>query len=128
MELTPDQRDTALSVVRGIHQGTWNPTEAMKHEIAKILNVALLGEKKLLTGPEHDAMKLTAELTNLVMRDVIGDEASRAGDVAEFVGMIHAIQHFIMAQAAARAYPSLYRLLGSKIEDRDPVEEEGWLE
>ena len=66
-----------------------------------------------LTAAELRAMNLTVELTNLVCQSVIADGSGRGGDVNEFVGMIHAIQHIIMAQAAARAHPDLFRLLGT---------------
>jgi len=65
-----------------------------------------------LTEDEHEAMRLTAKLTNLMCRAVIGRGDSRYRDIEEFVAHIHAIQHTIMAQAAARAYPDQYRLLG----------------
>ena len=66
----------------------------------------------LLTEAEQRAMDLTAELAGLLIGDVIGAGASRHGDVSEMVAHIHGIQHAIMAQAAARAYPDRYRLLG----------------
>lgn len=74
-----------------------------------------------LTDHEHRALDLTAELTNLVTGRIIGGTSvtqPRIGDVGEFVGHIHAIQHMILAQAAARAYPERYRLLGYKIGDQ----------
>lgn len=68
----------------------------------------------LLTDAEHRAMELTADLYSLIARDIIGSADTRPGDVAELVIHIHAIQHTILAQAAARAYPYTYRLLGGQ--------------
>jgi len=65
-----------------------------------------------LTPAEQDAMAMTAELWNLIVRDVVGNGASRDQDLAELAAPIHAIQHMVMAQAAARAYPDQYRLVG----------------
>lgn len=70
------------------------------------------GRVDLLTDTEHRAMDLTVELVQVMVTEVIGQDASRDGDVAELVGHVHAIQHMIMSQAAARAYPDRYRLLG----------------
>jgi hypothetical protein len=66
----------------------------------------------LLTDAEHRAMALTADLVNLVCTEIIGSGPSRGGDIREFVGHIHAVQQQILSQAAARAYPDQYRLLG----------------
>ena len=68
-----------------------------------------------LTPDEHEAMDITATLVNLMCHKVIGHGASRDQDVAEFVAKIHDIQHMIMGQAAARAHPMAYRLLGEVI-------------
>jgi hypothetical protein len=66
----------------------------------------------LMTPAEHRAMELTAELYNLICNEIIGRGPSRAGDVDELVADIHRLQHRILRQAAARAYPDRYRLLG----------------
>lgn len=68
-----------------------------------------------LTDAEREAMDLTAELTGLVCQRVIGHGPTRATDVAEFVDKIHQIQHVILSQAAARAHPEWYRLLGETL-------------
>jgi hypothetical protein len=69
---------------------------------------------ELLTDAERKALKMTGELANLVHREVItGPQA--ANDWNEFAMRIHAVQHMIMAQAAARAYPDEFRLLGNAI-------------
>jgi hypothetical protein len=69
----------------------------------------------MLTPNELAAMQMTAELANLVMGLVIADGPTRQQDCAEFAQRVHAIQHTIMAQAAARAYPSEFRLLGGVV-------------
>lgn len=65
----------------------------------------------LLTPDEHHAMDLTAQLADTLAR-IVGDGPSRAHDLNELAGHVHLIQHAILAQAAARAYPDRYRLLG----------------
>ena len=62
----------------------------------------------LLTDDEHRLMDLTAELARGLFV-LCGDAAD---DRAEVAHEIHAIQHRIMSQAAARAYPDRYRLMG----------------
>lgn len=69
---------------------------------------------EMLTELELAAIDLTAELANAMAR-IIGHGRSRDGDIAEACHHIHNLQHMIMAQAAARAYPSRFRLLGESI-------------
>jgi len=64
-----------------------------------------------LNAAEREVMALTAELANAVGR-VVGNDRTRHADLAELTAHIHAIQHAIMSQAAARAYPERFRLLG----------------
>lgn len=66
---------------------------------------------ELLTDDEHEAMRLSAALANLLHR-ICG----ATPDWTEAAYRIHGIQHMVMAQAAARAYPDLYRRLGSTID------------
>ena len=65
----------------------------------------------LLTSDEHAAIALAGQLATLLSM-IIGDGTAREGDMQEAVHHIHALQAMILAQAAARAYPSRYRLLG----------------
>jgi hypothetical protein len=66
----------------------------------------------LLTDAEHNAMDLIAQAGRAVGA-VIGDGgAPAAADFREAVTHIHALQQMVMSQAAARAYPDRYRLLG----------------
>ncbi|MBC9005164.1 hypothetical protein [Micromonospora aurantiaca (nom. illeg.)] len=69
---------------------------------------------ELLTELEHKAMGLTAELWETLCH-VVGTAASAGQDLAELAAPINALQHAILAQAAARAYPDRYRLLGGAI-------------
>lgn len=54
------------------------------------------------------------------MCEFVGTGPTRDADLAEVVVHIHALQHMVMAQAAARAYPTELRLLGSTIQEEQP--------
>lgn len=69
----------------------------------------------LLTDDERDALDATGELAGLI-RQVIGDGPQAGNDWREAAGYIHGLQHLVMAQAAARAYPGQFRLLGEGLE------------
>lgn len=69
-----------------------------------------------LTDAERQAMDCTAELTGIVCQRVIGHGPTRDSDIREFIDKIHQIQHVILSQAAARAHPDWYRLLGETLE------------
>lgn len=73
--------------------------------------------EELMTAKEHEAMAVTAHLWNL-LTGIVGFGETRSGDLNELVVHLHAIQRAIMAQAAARAYPESYRLLGRTIKGR----------
>lgn len=80
----------------------------------------------LLTPSEHDAMDLTAELVRLLAQ-LVGNGPSRQGDMRELIAAVHSIQHAILSQAAARAYPDRYRLLGGEPPmpvDHPPLDEQ----
>lgn len=68
-----------------------------------------------LSEDEHTAIKMTADLWNHLVQKVVGGEATREQDLSELCIHIHAIQHAIMGQAAARAHPELYRFLGGQL-------------
>jgi len=68
----------------------------------------------LLTYNEQRAIALTGDLANLISL-IVGSGATRSADLTELVAHIHAIQNAILSQAAARAYPNKYRLLGQKV-------------
>lgn len=71
-----------------------------------------------LTADELRAIDLAAELYNLLAR-IVGRSPSRAGDIGEFTIHIHGIQQAVMSQAAARAYPERFRLLGETLKATD---------
>jgi hypothetical protein len=62
-------------------------------------------------------MDITVDLVNVMCQEVIGRGPSRDGDVREFVSHVHGIQAAILAQAAGRAYPDRFRLLGATVAD-----------
>lgn len=67
----------------------------------------------LLTEEEVAAIRLAGELANAVARIIPRKDAEPgAGDWSEAVAAIHTVQRMIAAQAAARAYPDRFRLLG----------------
>lgn len=66
---------------------------------------------QLLTDDEHQAVQMLGEVANMMGR-IIGDGLTRRGDIAEAVHHVHNLQRMILAQAAARAYPAQYRLMG----------------
>ena len=74
---------------------------------------------ELLTEAERRAVALTADLYNLIVREVIGDGPSRGGDQRELALHIHNLQNMILSQAAARAYPGMYRPLGGTLRRSD---------
>ncbi len=71
-------------------------------------------DAELLTKTELEAVKALADAYGLVVA-TIGKGPSRSRDVAEVALHIHNLQHFVMAQAAARAYPDLFRLAGETV-------------
>jgi hypothetical protein len=72
-----------------------------------------------LTEAEHAAIRKAAELWNALC-SAIPDGPTRAADLGELVAHVHAIQHAVMANAAARAYPDLYRPLGGTLRVTPP--------
>lgn len=70
----------------------------------------------MLTDKEREAIRLAGALWNLLCEIVADDDPMvRLGDLQEMVVPIHQIQRYVMAQAAARAYPGELRLLGSTV-------------
>jgi hypothetical protein len=65
----------------------------------------------LLTEDEMAALDLLKDLTQLCT-SIIAPGRELEADHSELVLHVHAIQRMIMAQAAARAYPQKFRLLG----------------
>lgn len=67
-----------------------------------------------LTVDEREALRLSGQLANLCRR-IIGDGPTAEHDWSEMAVRIHSVQHMVMAQAAARAYPDEFRLLGGGV-------------
>lgn len=65
----------------------------------------------LLSPLEHDAIAMSGELWGMLCA-ITTDGPAREGDLRELIFHIHGIQRAVLKQAAARAYPELYRLLG----------------
>ena len=66
---------------------------------------------ELLTDAEHAAMDAIADAWRAVC-GITGAGPTRRDDLGEMCLHIHALQHYVLAQAAARAYPGKYRLAG----------------
>lgn len=79
-----------------------------------------VGDPGLLTPEEHHAMRLTADLHRAIC-GIAGDAGTRDNDLHESVLHIHALQNMILAQAAGRAYPDRYRLMGETLTARAEV-------
>lgn len=77
----------------------------------------------LLTGAEHAVIRQAGDLYTAACA-VVGDGPTRDADLAELIAHVHAIQHTVMAQAASRAYPEEYRLLGGMVEPPKSYAEE----
>jgi hypothetical protein len=65
----------------------------------------------LLTEAEHEALAITAALAER-LPPIFGNGPTTGIDLTVAWNHIHAVQRMILAQAAARAYPDRYRLLG----------------
>lgn len=77
---------------------------------------AFSGEIAALTGAELRALEMTGELMG-VLAEIVGNGPTREQDLAEICSHVHNLQHLVMAQAAARAYPARFRLLGESLRD-----------
>ncbi len=71
----------------------------------------------LLSDLEHEAIEKSGELAQL-MRKLIGEGPNAYHDWVEATIHIHALQNMILSQAAARAYPDKFRLLGEKLQPK----------
>ncbi len=69
---------------------------------------------ELLTEEERDLISLLGNCFNAFTR-IAGDGPTREADIGEFCSLIHHLQQYVMSQAAARAYPDLYRLIGETL-------------
>jgi hypothetical protein len=64
-----------------------------------------------MTDREHELVDLLGQVYN-EFRAITGSSSTRDDDLLEVAFHIHALQHAVMAQAAARSYPIHYRPLG----------------
>ena len=67
----------------------------------------------LLTPDEHQAVRQADLLYTLIADRVVADGPTKDDDLAEIRAAIHLIQRAVLAQAAARAHPREFRLLGT---------------
>ena len=70
---------------------------------------------ELLTTDERAAIDMAGKLYTLIAERIVGLSTTRQADLAEIAAAVHVIQCKIMAQAAGRAYPHEFRLLGKLI-------------
>lgn len=68
----------------------------------------------LLTDAERATLEAVGKIAG-AMRTVIGDGPNAENDMHEAIRSIHALQAMVMSQAAARAYPDEFRLLGKSL-------------
>ena len=68
-----------------------------------------------LTADEREAVQQAGLLFTFIAERIVGHGPTRADDLAEFRYAVHVIQRAVEAQAAARAYPREFRLLGAVI-------------
>ncbi len=61
-----------------------------------------------MTDEEHQVMDLLTQVANLMLNWAPQDHPDRN----EITTKVHDLQHMVMAQAAARAYPDRYRPIG----------------
>jgi hypothetical protein len=66
----------------------------------------------MLTDAEREAVRLAGELYTHIAEKVCAHGLTREDDLAEVRASVHHVQHWVMAQAAARAYPGEFRLMG----------------
>ena len=78
------------------------------------------GRTPSLTDAEHKVVSLLAGAMSTYATEVVAHGPTRSHDLDEFAARIHDLQHAVMAQAAARAYPDLYRLAGSTLREDQP--------
>lgn len=68
----------------------------------------------LLTDLELEVIADCAQLANKV-KTIIGPKIEGEADFREAITFIHGLQRMVMANAAARAYPSRLRRLGERV-------------
>lgn len=84
-----------------------------------------MDESKLLTPHEMEAVRQAGLLYNYIAENVVTDGPTREADLTELSTAIHTVQRAVMAQAAARAYPAKFRLLGGTVKVLDELPSPG---
>jgi hypothetical protein len=73
-------------------------------------------ELEFLTEHEKRTIAALGDMAGMVAR-CVADGPNHDNDLAELVAPIHVVQNTLLAQAAARAYPDKYRLLGETLKN-----------
>ena len=68
-----------------------------------------------LTDLELDVVRRLGEIAGDLSLIVGSNRRTRDHDINEMIVHVHALQHAVMAQAAARAHPREFRLLGEMV-------------
>lgn len=71
--------------------------------------------RSLLTEEEKSLVDLISDVSRS-FGTIVGNGPTREHDLREMVFHVHALQNMVLAQAAARAYPELYRVMGESAE------------
>jgi hypothetical protein len=72
----------------------------------------LLTPDDLLTADEHEAVRMAGRLYTFIAERVVADGPTKDDDLAELRAVVHVIQRAVLANAAARAFPTEIRKLG----------------
>lgn len=104
-ELRRHKPDVAHALDRGMEQVRWftHWTAATRPD----------DDPGLLTADEHQVVEDLGAVAGQI-RSLCGDGPVATGDWKELAAAIHVLQFRVLAQAAARAYPDRYRLLGRR--------------
>lgn len=70
----------------------------------------------LLTDKEHELIDALGDCADL-FGEIILDGEEQEGDTSEVGSKICTLQNMVLAQAAARAYPDKYRLMGNSCDE-----------
>ena len=69
-------------------------------------------DNSLLTYKEREAVELVGQAASLIF-EIITENGGLANDADEIAQACHIMQRFVLSNAAARAYPGEYRMLGA---------------